>query len=108
MKNQPRLKKVLAEWLTDDAIETRDYNIRPILYSGHRGFMAMGEKELTDLFDKRYEELDKRLQALKEELAENNQGGWGEERLGEKIKKQNDKLAAAEQVYTEIFEEVFL
>jgi len=51
--NQPKIKKEIATFLVVHDISRP--HIDDVMMFGHRGFLAMSEKELTDRFDKLYE-----------------------------------------------------
>ena len=80
IKSQPKLKKVMATYLAENYGRLSNDEIKNILINGHRGFLAMSEKELTGLIDNEYD----------------------------KLIKNNCSLVEIEKVYDEIFEGVFL
>lgn len=100
IQKQPKLKKLLAEYLADQPEFTID--VRKVKIYGHRGFLAMTEKDLTDMFDKHYEDLSKKLEEA--EASKARLSPWETNHMTS-IK---TRLTKAEQIYTEIFEEVFL
>lgn len=108
---QPKLKKKLAEYLASTHNKVTPDELTNMLLKGHRGYLAMTEKELTDLFDKKYESLTIQLQDLKTEEAELKTGirkrsYWGD--YGKGIKKVQEQIDQADTVYDALFEEVFL
>lgn len=99
IKNQPKLKKMLAKWLTEQFLTRGFYNAEEMLLKGHRGFLAMSEKELTNQFDKLYSDIEKEIEE------ESKQNHWTTER---ELEAKTIALQSADVIYNEIFEQVFL
>ncbi len=108
IKNQPRLKKILAEYLTKRTFDEKNYNAYSMLLNGHRGFLAMSEKELTDKFDNVYIELEEEVKAAEKDRLEEDPSSWGVGYLDGRVKDKKKILAKADKIYDEIFEELFL
>lgn len=100
MKNQPKLKKALATYIAEN---TKISDPVALLVEGHRGFLAMSEKELTKKFDEMYEEFNKRLKEEKEAMQANplKQYGWRTADYEARIKEADD-------LYDALFEQLFL
>lgn len=102
---------MLAEWLADCQMTDVQLDLKKMLLNGQRGFLAMHEKELTNLFDKKYAELETKKDALIEEMKkyENRPNyAWEYQTTKNQVEKIAAQLSAADIVYNEIFEEVFL
>ena len=101
IKNQPKLKKALATYIAENS-EILD----PIalLLEGHRGFLAMSEKELTKKFDEMYDGFNDQLKEAKTKLIETPRSWFyvvAEKELTQKIKE-------ADELYDSLFEQLFL
>ena len=105
---QPKIKKKLAKFLAES------YGLVPVdiqqdmLINGHRGYLAMTEKELTDLFDKEYEKLLADKKKREDTRDEHNHGSWEWAHYAADVEKVDKKIEQADEVYDSIFEEVFL
>ena len=100
MKNQPKLKKALATYIAEN---TRIPDTLTLLLEGHRGYLAMTEKELTKIFDKMYEELTTSFKEEQEAMIANplKRYGWKSTEYERKIKE-------ADALYDSLFEQLFL
>lgn len=59
IKGNAQFKKMLATFLTDVDLATRNYNIKEMLMVGNRGYLALSEMDLCDRFDAIADKLDK-------------------------------------------------
>jgi hypothetical protein len=100
IKNQPKLKKEIASFL---AKNSKIKNEQDVLLHGHRGFLAMTEKELTKEFDALVERTVKDLEFCKKEMAE-RPSHW----MASAISKNEILLKEAETVSSSIFDAIFL
>lgn len=98
---QPKLKKTISEFLADRTIvSTIKVDIKKMLIEGHRGFLAMKETDLCNLFDKEYERMLEKMEELS-----NEQMNWMTEG---KINALKEELKRAEAIYDIVFEDTFL
>lgn len=100
IKNQPKLKKALATYIAEN---TEIVDKVALLVEGHRGFLAMSEKELTKKFDEMYDEFNKRLQDEKEAMQANPL-----KRYGWKTADYEARIKEADDLYDALFEQLFL
>lgn len=103
IKNQPRSKKLISEFLADiDEVTGKliPENIRKMLIKGHRGYMAWSERELCDKFDKTYDQLTNSKLDIK------STSRWAEN--DQKEKRRKALMDKANHIYDEIFEKLFL
>lgn len=101
IKNQPKLKKQLAEYI---ASNTRA-DLKTILLEGHRGFLAMSEKELCGIFDEKVDGLKKTLAEYEEIMKDPN---LRQRRFEPELLSCKSKLKEAEALYDSLFEHLFL
>ena len=103
---QKKLKKMMAEFIAKrefkDIIRDRE-KLMDMLVKGHRGLLAMNEKELADKFDKLYDQLDSNKNLMLD-VEFDDRGYYWEENM----KTLNQTIAEAEKIYGEVFEDVFL
>lgn len=104
IKNQPKLKKALATYIANN---TKVTDITDLLINGHRGFLAMSEKELTKLFDDKYDEMNNSLKELDEKAAEASKAYLKHGYLNQK-KSIEQQLKEANELYDSLFEQLFL
>jgi len=101
LKNQPKLKKILAEYLA--SVNKAGFDVEKALIYGHRGYMAMTEKDLTDLFDSHFEEIIENNNRILE--SEGTRSPWSFERELEDSQSELDK---ANKISDLLFEQAFL
>lgn len=106
IKKQPKLKKLLAEWLTEYTVQEHAYNPKKMLLEGNRGFLAMSEKELSDMFDKAYDALTERIEVYKVDLEDPELLKWDRKSIQSKIERLEEQIGSALLVYDEIFENI--
>jgi len=95
-------KKKLAEFLADLEVDLGTTDVKSMLLNGNRGYLAMNEKDLCDIFDRQVEKL--RNGQLSPLRFKGVHPGWSDK--GDKAAKQY--LEYAESLYDLIFEKVIL
>lgn len=106
IKNQPKLKKALATYIAENTKVTAD-NMLDFLLEGHRGFLAMSEKELTNKFDAMYEGFHRRIAELESKIGE-AQNSYTRSNIENEIKSSEAKIKEADALYDALFEQLFL
>lgn len=107
ISSMPQYKKMMADFLArEHAGKVKITEIVEMLAKGHRGYLAMSEDKLSKLFDKHYDKICDEL--VKETNAEDANSSWMSQRKEDRIKVIKERLQAAEAIYDEIFEKVFL
>lgn len=105
--SMPQHKKKMAEFLARENVsKIKPDQLVEILTKGHRGYLAMSEDKLSKLFDQHFDHLTSELKKAQDSGLEN--GAWAQRQREERIETAKKKVAAAEAIYDEIFEEVFL
>lgn len=105
--SMPQHKKRMAEFLAKENASKIDLKqVQEMLSKGHRGYLAMSEEKLGKLFDQHFDHLTAELKKAEDSGLEN--GTWAQRQREERIKIAREKVSAAEAIYDEIFEEVFL
>lgn len=105
---QPKLKRKLAEYLASVHGRVSPNELETMLTKGHRGYLAISEKELTDLFDKKYEVLIKEKEEAVEKLADIGPSQWSSRHVAHTVKGCDIKISAADKIMDALFEDVFL
>ena len=109
LTRMPRFKKKIAEWLT--LHDGKSINILQVKLTGHRGYLSMSEKELTDSFDSVVEGLVKLLESQQKELAEaiaDKESTYEINRIKRYIEETESTLKTSEDIVNEIMEELVL
>lgn len=107
--NQPKHKKAMAEFLADLQCEKiPKVELKKMLIVGHRGYLAMEDTKLGKLFDQMYDHLCSELKKAEDDTINSNNSIWGSKEYEGRLKVAKEKVEAAEVIYDEIFEEVFL
>lgn len=104
---QPKVKKMMAEFLADIQYKkVPEAEIKKMLIMGHRGYLAMDEKALSKLFDQMYDHVCSEY----EKAVEGSKGtsGYGARIAEERIEQAKLLVDLGDEIYDELFEEVFL
>lgn len=105
--SMPQHKKKIADFLArENAGKIGIKQVQEMLSKGHRGYLAMSEEKLGKLFDQHFDHLVSELKKAEDSGLEN--GSWAQRQREDRIKTAREKVSAAEAIYDEIFEEVFL
>lgn len=107
IKKQPKLKKKIAEFLANNYNLTMS-EARQMLLKGHRGYLSMHEKELSDLFDAKYDELLSDIESKNEEIKEYEHDAWYVKIIRTDIDNISKIKQEAEEIYDAIFEGIYL
>jgi len=109
LAKMPRFKKKIAEWLT--LHDGKRLDAMQVKLTGHRGYLSMSEKELTDNFDSVVEGLVKLLESQQKELAEaiaDRESTYEINRIKRYIEETESTLKTSEDIVNEIMEELVL
>ena len=100
IRGDKAIKKKIAEFLAQYDVNYSHINVQELLQYGHRGYLAMSEKDLYSLMDQRY--LTLMSSEFFKELPKMNVSSWNRE---ESIEKERLRMiASAKSVFDEIFE----
>ena len=119
VKKVPMLKKRIANWIADMDMSCNpdarsNASVKRMLLKGNRGYLAMSEKELCDIFDKVYQSLVNNefkqyemLGVIDHDLLSKPRYYWRDEQQRiDKIRKHF--LDRADSIYNLIFEDLVL
>ena len=106
IRGDKAIKKKIAEFLAKFDIRYSHINVQELLMSGHRGYLALSEKDLYKEIDNRYAILqnEEKFEALPK--MENISGGWNRKETIAKTRE--EMLTQAKLIFDEIFEKAFL
>lgn len=99
VKGDKQFKKLIANFLADVVIESKSYDIKEILTVGCRGYLAMTEDDLADLFDHFVKQISE------DEVKITGHTSWS---YNQAQSPKDRLLARADQIYDEIFERIIL
>lgn len=105
VKSQPKLKRMIAEFLVDYGDKKHDF--REILLKGHRGMLAESEDNLCKKFDKLYDQIIEKEKKVRKRYEESYSDRYGPSRYAEDdMNKIENTVKRAQAIYSMIFEDI--